>query len=517
MLAILTARVSTKEQAEEGYSLDAQKKLLEEYGLRKGFTFAEKFVVPESASGKQERKEFNRMMDYLDEHPEIKIVLSEKVDRISRTFKDAQKLDDWLNQDEERQIHFVKQSLIIHKNAKSHEKFQWDIYLVLARQYSNNLSEETRKGLNEKASQNSYPGNAKRGYSTIGEIGHKMWVINTTETSEAGYIKKAFELYDTGEFTTHTLGKHLFKEGWKSKSGRPIAKSEMHKILKDCFYCGEFLWNGAHYKNAKHESLISSELFYRVQARMEKKITGKAKKNAFLFAGLIKCEECERSICGENHKSHVYYRCTKYETPCTQRSYTREEKIEEQILTHLDKLQIKNQRLADWLKKALKESHADEIVYHTTALQELNSRHTRTQQKIDTLYDEKIDKKISPEFYERKFAQYTIEVNEILSATKRHQDANISYIELGSTILDLTQRARELYTEKASPEKKRKLLSIVFAELRLKDKIVTPVFNKAFQFIVERVNTLNSEEFTLEPKISSNKAVILESQENSKD
>lgn len=52
-----------------------------------------------------------------------------------------------------RQIHFVKQSLIIHKDAKSSEKFMWDIYLALARQYSNNLSEEAKKGLNEKAEQ----------------------------------------------------------------------------------------------------------------------------------------------------------------------------------------------------------------------------------------------------------------------------------------------------------------------------------------------------------------------------
>jgi len=37
-------------------------------------------------------------------------------------------------------IHFVKQSLILHKDAKSHEKFQWDIYVAMAKQYSNKLS-----------------------------------------------------------------------------------------------------------------------------------------------------------------------------------------------------------------------------------------------------------------------------------------------------------------------------------------------------------------------------------------
>ena len=516
MKTILFARVSTKEQAEEGYSLDAQRKLLEEYGSRRDLFILRKFIVPESASGRQERKQFNEMMEFLLENPEIKIVLAEKVDRISRNFKDAQKLDDWLNEDAERQIHFVKQNLVIHKNAKSHEKFQWDIYLVLARQYSNNLSEETRKGLTEKAAQNWYPGNHKRGFTTVGDIGHKFWTIDASETSEAPFIRRAFELYDTGEYTILGLGKQLFKEGWKSAIGRPIAKSELHKLLKDCFYCGEFIWNGVHYKNANHEALVSKELFYRVQARIEKKLTGKAKKHEFLLSGLIKCDECSRSVCGEIQKGHHYYRCTRYQTACTQRSYSREEKLEAQITALLDGLTIKNERLAAWLKKALQESHADEVAYHNGALQELNGRFTKAQQKIDMLYDEKLEGKISQEFYEKKFAQYSQELDEIIAATQRHKNANISYVELGSSILDLTQRAREIYA-KASPERKRKLLGIVFSELKLRDKVLLPEYNAAFAFIRERVNKLNEEEFTLEPKITGDKAVILESAQNSQD
>ena len=83
-------------------------------------------------------------------------------------------------------IHFAKQSLILHKDSKSHEKFMLDIYVAVARQYSNNLSEETRKGLNEKAEQGWYPGNQKRGYKTIGDLGHKIWVVDE-DNSEAKY------------------------------------------------------------------------------------------------------------------------------------------------------------------------------------------------------------------------------------------------------------------------------------------------------------------------------------------
>jgi len=176
--SVIFARVSTREQADEGYSLPAQEKLLREYAEKSGFRIKRKFSVPESARGKLERKVFNELLKYIYEHKEVQVVICEKVDRITRNFKDAVKLDDWLKEDDERQIHFVKQNLVVHKNARSNEIFQWDIYLALARQYSNNLSEETKKGLYEKAEQGWYPGNKKRGYKTVGGAGHKIWAID---------------------------------------------------------------------------------------------------------------------------------------------------------------------------------------------------------------------------------------------------------------------------------------------------------------------------------------------------
>lgn len=95
--AILWARVSTKEQAEEGYSLDAQIKLLRDYADKNTLKIVKEFIVPESASGRQERKEFKKMLDYLENHQSIRHLICEKVDRITRNFKDASKLDDWMN------------------------------------------------------------------------------------------------------------------------------------------------------------------------------------------------------------------------------------------------------------------------------------------------------------------------------------------------------------------------------------------------------------------------------------
>lgn len=94
-LAIIWARVSTKDQA-EGFSLNAQVKLLREYATKHNLRIVKEFIVPESARGKQERKKFQEMLDYLDGNSKIKHVLVEKVDRVTRNFRDAAKLDNWL-------------------------------------------------------------------------------------------------------------------------------------------------------------------------------------------------------------------------------------------------------------------------------------------------------------------------------------------------------------------------------------------------------------------------------------
>ncbi len=145
MKAIIFARVSSKEQEDTGYSLDAQEKLLREYAEKKTFEPAKVFRVSESASGKQIRKIFNEMLQYASVR-KIPIVLCEKIDRLTRNLKDASVVDDWVKENPQREIHFVKESFVLNRNTKAHENLVWDMKVAIARFYANNLSEEVLKG-----------------------------------------------------------------------------------------------------------------------------------------------------------------------------------------------------------------------------------------------------------------------------------------------------------------------------------------------------------------------------------
>ena len=113
--AIIYARVSSKEQEETGYSLDAQEKSLKEYGRKRDFDIEKVFKISESASGKQIRKTFYEMLDFIRKD-DINIILCEKIDRLTRNLKDAAVVNDWIQESEKHEVHFVKENFIVNKN-----------------------------------------------------------------------------------------------------------------------------------------------------------------------------------------------------------------------------------------------------------------------------------------------------------------------------------------------------------------------------------------------------------------
>ena len=490
--AVPYCRVSSKEQEETGYSLPAQEKLMQEYAERKSFEVTKIFSVAESASGAKQRKVFSEMMGYLEKN-KIDILLCEKVDRISRNFKEAIIINDWLEEDSNRQIHFVKQNLIVHKNAKSDEKFRWDIEIVLAKKYIANLSEEVKKGQAEKISQGWLPTKPPLGYKTIGDKGHKTHVI---DESMALYIRKMFELYSTGNFSTLALVEVMYKAGLRNRAGKKLGKTRLYDMLSDPFYYGKMKWN-ERILPAKHTPLITKDLFDSVQAKLNRQFkVPQYQKHLPVFKAKMDCEECGGTVTWETQKGHWYGHCNHYRK-CQQGKWWRQENVEKVLFPLFDKVAPKTPEVLRILEKALKENHAGEIEYHATSLNSLNIRLETAQRRLEAIYEDKIDGKIPPEFYNRKFAEYTKEKEDTIEALKKLNDGNKKYYEVGFAIHELASRACDIYNSpKASVEDKRLLLSKIFSNLYLNTSNIKPDYTFAFEFLLNWVPVVNS---TFEP------------------
>src|SRR5215472_7861788 len=127
--AIAYARVSSREQEREGYSIPAQRKLLSEYARSKGFSTKREFIDIESAKNPG-RKEFTRMLRLLETDDACRIVLVEKTDRLYRNRADALAFEALI---ERRgvEIHLVKEGRVISKESRSQDKFMHDMVASL--------------------------------------------------------------------------------------------------------------------------------------------------------------------------------------------------------------------------------------------------------------------------------------------------------------------------------------------------------------------------------------------------
>src|SRR3989344_1227744 len=263
---VIYCRVSSKEQEETGYSLASQDKLLTDYAENKDFAVSKRFSMAESASKWQIRKTLNQMLSYTEQN-HINTILCEKIDRLTRSLKDAAIVDDWVHAQEGREVHFVKENFILNRNTRAHDNLVWDMKVAIARFYTNNLSEEVKKGQMEKLSQGWLPTKPPVGYKTIGEKGHKIHVI---DEDKAPLIRKMFELYATGNYSLKAILIKMDREGLRKPNDTRLVRSRIHELLSDPFYCGKMRWKGQVYKG-NHDPLITNELFDAVQVKLARK------------------------------------------------------------------------------------------------------------------------------------------------------------------------------------------------------------------------------------------------------
>ncbi len=477
---VLMARVSSREQEVEGYSLPAQVRLLKDYCLRKDLNPVKIFEISESASGRKQRELFNEIIKYIAEN-KIKVLVCEKVDCLTRNFKDAVMIDEWLESNENHQVHLVKNTLILHKYSRSTEKLNWGLHVLFAKNQIDNLREEVDKGMREKLEQGWLPGKPHTGYKTVGDSGHKIHVQDATM---APLIEVMFKLYDTGNYPLTRLVKTMDEKGLRTHFGRPVIKSQMHRMLRNQFYIGKIPWKGRLY-SGKHEPIISQELFDSVQRRLTRKTPAKYSKHNPLFKGLMHCAECSGTITWEIQKDHWYGHCNHYR-PCSQKTYIRSEEIESQLLEEFEVLVSPSPHIIAWVKEELRAKHQADMEMQQNLRLQLEDRSKQLARRDDILYEDRLDSRISSSQYDQKHQEIVNEQETITNKLSTINNHFLTILEKGINILDLSQNAAQIYKSKSDDER-RALLGDLFSNLLLKDKSLEVKCTPLVKAIARRV------------------------------
>src|SRR5947209_2391219 len=380
--AVIYARVSSREQQEEGYSIEAQQKYLRNYAAQRGLRVEREFI--EAATAKKEgRESFNEMLRFLQRHSDCRIVLVEKTDRLYRNFKDRLTFEEL-----DVELHLAKEAQIISKESKSQVKLVHGFNLLLASHYSNNLKEEVEKGMLEKAEQGHYPAKAPFGYRNNKETRG----IDPHPTN-APVLRKIFEMYSSGRYSLSTLRKAL-----SAQYGVTFSKSHLERLLKNHFYVGVFTWKGREFAG-KHEPIISSELFERVQKQFASKNRPRYQKHDHAFSGLLVCANDGHQFTGEIQKAkYTYYRCSDYGRDRCRVPYVREEKLSDELAQVLQAIHLPED-VCKQIADSFKDGEAKAQAERQQSVYGLQSRLHQIRARIDKMYEDKLDGKIDEDFW----------------------------------------------------------------------------------------------------------------------
>ena len=321
--AALYIRVSTEEQAQHGYSLEAQKHALTEYAKEHDMYIVD-YYVDDGYSARRKytsRKDFMRMLADV-QSDRIDIILFIKLDRWFRSVKDYYKIQEIL------EAHNVgwKTTEENYDTTTTNGRLYINIRLSVAQDESDRTSDRIKFVFDNKVSR----GEVISGAQPMGFRIENKHLVSDEETKDI--VRDMFE-YFTLHQSKYAVIRYIYE-----KYGIATDKSTMKKMLVNRLYIGEYRDNLSYCK-----PLIDRDLFEKAQRIIaEKGIRRPPSGRVYIFSGLIRCADCGHIFCG-NHtlrseREYVYYRCN-FEAnlkTCKNTSRFNEKDIEKWLLENIE-------------------------------------------------------------------------------------------------------------------------------------------------------------------------------------
>ena len=260
MKTAIYVRVSTEEQAREGYSISAQLQRLKAFCVSQNWT-VEGIYADEGVSAKDmNRPELKRMLNDIEEG-KINCVLVYRLDRLTRSVFDLYKLLETFDKYECK----FKSATEVYDTTTAMGRMFITIVAALAQWERENMGERMAFGKKEKARQSKWTSShVPFGYD-INKEKDKL-IINPLE---AKIVRKMFDLYPT--MGMRTIALYLNENKMFTRLGNNWTDNTVSQILKNPVYCGYIYWSGEVYKG-HHEGIVSEEVFEETQQLIKERV-----------------------------------------------------------------------------------------------------------------------------------------------------------------------------------------------------------------------------------------------------
>jgi len=457
MKYFIYTRKSTDSEERQVLSIEAQLAELKEFAAKEKLEIVASLCEAKTAK-EPGRTMFGEMLDRI-EKGEAQGILAWHPDRLARNSIDGGKIIYLLDTGKIKDLKFPT----FWFDSTPQGKFMLNIAFGQSKYYIDNLSENIKRGHRAKLRKGIWPSFAPLGYLN----NHKTRAIDI-DREKAPLVRKAFELYATGEYTLKTLAKVLEQAGLKSYKGNVLSVSCVQRLLQNPIYYGIFSFNGEIY-DGTHEPIISKKLFDSVQQVMNNRGKKKRKrKHEFAFSGLMRCGNCGCLITAEKQKGHHYYRCTKKKQACNEK-YLREENLVEQMKGIIQKVSLPD----DWTKNMLAEidKEREQAKAQTKVfVQNLQTQKAEIESKAEKLLDLFIEGKgIEPEEYQTKKAKLLNEKLDIQQRIRDFEQKGNNWLEPMKEMILASSQAKILLSQSDNQEI-RAFLKNIGSNFILKDK-----------------------------------------------
>ncbi|ANB59529.1 recombinase family protein [Anoxybacteroides amylolyticum] len=478
--AVIYARVSTEEQANEGFSIQAQLEELHRYAELQKMVVVNEYV-DEGFSGKNitGRPKMQQLLKDASLR-KFEVVLVYKMDRIARNLKDALEIHDELQRNDIKLVSAIDN----YDTSTPMGKMVFQIMGSFAELERNTIVGRVKMGMTQRAKLGKFNGGQCLGYDSVS----KTLVVNE---SEALIVREIFNLAEQG-LGYKAIVSRINEKGYRTKKGNQFAVNAVKEILSNPIYIGKIRFNKLENWNEKrrkgrnkdfiladgeHQPLIQLEQWERVQEiRQKRSYKPKRSNDPYILSGLIKCPMCGTGMVpgtskGEGGRSYRYYICgqhhNKGRTACKANSI-RADIAENEVMEQLSLLITRSGELQHLLAMINEQRiNAIQPVLEEKAM--IQSKIKQCESKINRLVEELLDGTISKTILTPKLNQleedknqFEHQLTQLDTSLTKADTTPIDYEALRTLLTDLHQTLSVV-----DADHKKALLRLVIKEIQI--------------------------------------------------
>lgn len=498
-LIAIHCRVSTEEQSENGYSIDEQERLLEEWCKKMGYVIY-KCYSDRGISGKN-IKDRPALKELLSDAKAGKfdMVISWKINRVSRKLEDVLKIVNLL---EKNNITFKSYSEPFETDTPA-GRMQFQMMALIGEFERGTIAQNVKMGMIAKAKSGNWCGGRVLGYDLVPnnspeeeKKGKNKLKINE---KEAEIVRFIFNEYSKGK-GYKAITNQINKLGYKTKKGNDFSVGSIRDILTNPVYIGEIRynvrqnWSEKRRRNinpnpirvkGKHEAIIDRELWDKVQLILESK-KGKPSRiydGEYPLTGILRCPKCgagmvisrtTNTLADGSKKRIAYYCCGNWKnkgTSVCNSNTIRVDKANEYVFKKIEEL-VSNEAMIKAVVKNINKERKDKVKPAKRLLGDIDKeleKLDKRKRKIFEAYEDDILTK--EEFQTRKN-----ELNEkirileeekkpLLNTISEEVSEEIPY----EFIKDILMNFSKILNSSVSREQQKKLLHMIISEITMNE------------------------------------------------